>query len=145
MFSKRIIHSSLVFVIASSVLIIGALEGYSATPVEPPEGTERVTGPPIAAVLTATFDASTGLQTTVIVGNCKKQAIAFGPVSIPTTAAAFSAATAASIENSRQRGIAPAICFPPGGQDLALTGVTNFNNTGTAIGADVSISAVELK
>jgi hypothetical protein len=145
MFSTRIIHLSLVCAIGCSVLIGGALEGYAATAVEPPDGAERVTGPPIQAVLTATFDPSTGLQTTVIVGNCKKQAIAFGPSSVPTTAAAFSAATAASIENSRQRGIAPALCFPPGGQDLVVTGVTNFNNTGTVIGADVSISAVELK
>jgi hypothetical protein len=126
-------------------LIFGATIGYAGTTVEPPDGSERITGPPIHAVLTATYDTTTGMQTTVIVGNCKKIPIAFGPSIVPVAASTFANAKATDIENSRQRGIAPATCFPPGGQDLVVTGVTNFNNTGTAIGADVSISAVELK
>jgi hypothetical protein len=118
---------------------------------EPPSGTERVTGFPIDGVLTSTYaddgsGAGTGTATTVIVGSCKKVAVAFGPAGLLTDAATFASQTADSVINRRLSGVGPAGCYSPGGgESLIITNVTKFNNTGTAIGADVSLQVVEPK
>lgn len=136
-------------------LILGvAVSGYAATSTlkEPPDSNkERIIGPPIDGVLTATLNEDGISATVVVVGNCNKAAIVFGPGPFPvntepTVGKTFSETTAADIENYRMNGAGPAGCFSTaGGENLIITGVTKFNNTGTAIGADISISVVEIK
>ena len=111
---------------------------------EPPSGAERVSGFPIEGVLTSTLSA--GTATTIIVASCKKVSIAFGPAGLTTTAADFASQTADSIKDRRLTGAGPAGCYSvDGGESLIITNVNKFNNTGTAIGADVSIQVVEPK
>ena len=144
---SRITKTLMFYVFAFPLVLMSIEKAYAGNESpEPPSGAERVTGPPIEAVLTATFDAGTSQASIVIVGSCKKTPIALGPIATSSSPALFAGRTLASVENIRLVGAAPAGCFSAaGGETLLVTGVTKFNNTGVALGADVSLSAVEPK
>lgn len=124
-------------------LMLGTTLVAQADP-EPPGGGEQIIGPPIDAVFTAISDADGFQAIATVVGACKKIPVAFGPTSLAV--GVFANITAENIEDLRFRGIAPAGCFSQlGGEDLIVSGVTKFNNTGTALGADIQLSVVKPK
>ena len=147
-FNVQMLRVSMLIVL---MLLSGIMTAHVDAQNEPPSGTERIIGPPIDGVLTAALDESMFAATIVIVGNCNgingtKIPVALGPVPYPISPAGFANATASDMDNFRIRGGGAPGCYSlTGGEDLIITGVTKFNNTGTAIGAEVSISVVEPK
>jgi len=122
-------------------LTLGTVSPVQGNP-EPPGGGERVIKPPIDAVFTGAFSGSEATFT--VAGACRKIAVAFGPFILPMTASEFANMTADNIEDLRFRGVGPAGCFSAaGGEDVVVSRVTNFNNTGTVLGAEISIVGVQ--
>ena len=128
-----------------TIVLFSAARYAGAGSAEPPAGAERINGPAIQGVLVATTDGIS--VAAVIVGNCKKMSVAFGPITLTTVnPATMAGATSDDVLDMRLRGAGPIGCYSDfGGEDLIITGVTNFNNTGSALGADIAIQHVTAK
>jgi hypothetical protein len=113
---------------------------------EPPSGSERITGPHIEGVFTAIPGAVSTEAIATFVGSCKKVAVSFGPSIIGILKPFEQLTSDADILNMRFEGTAAqATCFPGEPGKLILSGVSKLNNSGTVLGADVSVSLVQNK
>lgn len=145
------------FVFAFSVIISPAEAKGSP---EPPGPGEQVLGPSIDAVLTA-VPSDVNIVFTVV-GSCKGQlpgspntsqqpvGLVFSILNVAATPQQtqqiFATYVASDIQDHRRLSAAPPGCYSAaGGEDLIVTSVKNFNNTGTILGADVSLSVIKKK
>jgi hypothetical protein len=103
----------------------------------------QIVGPPIDAVLTVQLQtvAGTSVANALIVGKCKKVPISFRQTFAGVNPQFFSQIDETFLENQNVGPLPPqcASVYPPSKRegDLIITGVQNFSNDGTAIGADV--------
>jgi len=122
----------------------------------PPAADERVTGSPINGVFTATHNgfigAGEGVNVLIIAG-CKKN----NGVKVGVEYVGFFGIALADLPGSTPKDIESVIKFfrfndagPPDCDDtipvdLIITDVTKINNTGTALGGEISVQVIETK
>ncbi len=135
---------------------LGLVYGGSPEPGE--KAGERFVGPNIDAVMTVTcctpdpIVPGRQLYTLTIVGSCRTFGQMTQHMAVSFTEqktvdpADFPLFTEANFVFQRREGEGPPGCHSiNGGEDVIITGVTKFNNTGTEIGAEVVVSFVEPK
>jgi hypothetical protein len=125
-------------------LIFGATSNVFAQ--DPPSGA-KITGKAISAVLTAVVIRINNFPVVVqvIVGICNNIPFAIGPdVNDPIDPDTIPTIIQEQVEGIFLPDAGPAGCYSEfGGDDLVITRVSNFSNTGEAMGADISLQLVQ--
>ena len=144
MIKKSNFYSALLSMLLGISLLFGAASnGFAGEP--PPDS--RITGKAIDAVLSAVIIRIENFEIVVqtIVGTCNNVPFAIGPeVNNPITPELFGGILEEQVEGIYLENAGPAGCYSAlGGENLVITRVSNFSNTGDAIGAEISLRIVE--